>query len=109
MKLIMAIVQDNDAQHLISNLIKNGFQSTKLASTGGFLRSGNTTLMIGTDDSKLQKAMDIIEKTCKSRKQISTVPPPVNTNAPQMNPYPVEVSIGGATVFVLNIEESVKF
>ena len=109
MKLIMAIVQDNDAQHLISNLIKNGFQSTKLASTGGFLRSGNTTLMIGVDDSKLPAALNIIESTCKSRKQMSTVPPPINTNAPQMNPYPVEVSIGGATVFVLNVEQCSKF
>ena len=50
MKLIIAIVQDEDASRLISNLMNEGYGVTKLATTGGFLRAGNTTLLIGVDD-----------------------------------------------------------
>ena len=69
MKLIIAIVQDEDASRLVNQLMKAGIGVTKLATTGGFLRAGNTTLLIGVDDAKLQGTLDIIEKVCKSRKQ----------------------------------------
>ena len=71
MKLIIAIVQDEDASRLISQLMNDGFGVTKLATTGGFLRAGNTTLLVGVDDDRFQAAMDVIEKVCKSRKQIA--------------------------------------
>ena len=60
MKLIIAIVQDEDASRLISNLMSEGFGVTKLATTGGFLRSGNTTLLVGVDDDKFDAAMKVI-------------------------------------------------
>ena len=56
MKLIIAIVQDEDASRLISNLMSEGYSVTKLATTGGFLRAGNTTLLLGIDDEKIEKA-----------------------------------------------------
>ncbi|MBP3652308.1 MAG: cyclic-di-AMP receptor, partial [Clostridia bacterium] len=56
MKLIIAIVQDEDASRLVSKLMAEGFGATKLATTGGFLRSGNTTLLTGVDDDKLDTA-----------------------------------------------------
>lgn len=76
MKLIVAIVQDEDAGRLVSALMDKGFGVTKLATTGGFLRAGNTTLISGVEDDKLQDALDVIEKICKSREQItaSTTP-----------------------------------
>lgn len=74
MKLIIAIVQDEDASRLISQLMNDGFGVTKLATTGGFLRAGNTTLLVGVDDDRFQAAMDVIEKVCKSRKQIAPSP-----------------------------------
>ncbi len=77
MKLIIAIVQDEDAARLVSNLMNEGYSVTKLATTGGFLRAGNTTLLLGVDEEKFQGAMDVIEKVCKSRKQIATSPSPV--------------------------------
>ena len=67
MKLIIAIVQDEDAARLVSNLMNEGYSVTKLATTGGFLRAGNTTLLLGVDEEKFQGAMDIIEMVCKSR------------------------------------------
>lgn len=109
MKLIIAIVQDEDASRLISNLMSEGFGVTKLATTGGFLRSGNTTLLIGVDDDKFDKAMGIVERVCKSRKQIATSPSPISGTTGVYVPYPVEVMVGGATVFVLNVEQFVKF
>ena len=73
MKLIVAIVQDEDAGRLVSALMDKGFGVTKLATTGGFLRAGNTTLISGVEDDKLQDALGVIEKICKSR---SPRPPP---------------------------------
>ncbi len=108
MKLIIAIVQDEDSSRLVSSLMNEGYSVTKLATTGGFLRSGNTTLMIGVDEDKLDGAIHVIEKMCKSRKQIATSPSPVAGTTGVYVPYPIEVMVGGATVFVLNVEQFVK-
>lgn len=108
MKLIIAVVQDEDSQKLISKLMKAGYGVTKLATTGGFLRSGNTTLLIGVDNEKLDNAMEIIENVCKSRKQVATSPTPMAGATGMYVPYPVEVTVGGATVFVVNVEEFKK-
>ena len=108
MKLIIAIVQDEDAYRLIGNLMNEGYSVTKLATTGGFLRSGNTTLLLGVDDTKFDGAMAVIEKVCKSRKQVATSPAPMSGSTGVYAPYPIEVMVGGATVFVLNVEQFVK-
>ena len=110
MKLIIAIVQDEDASRLVSKLMAEGFGATKLATTGGFLRSGNTTLLTGVDDDKLDTAMDIIEHTCKSRKQMAPVHAPISGTAGMYVPaYPVQVTVGGAIVFVMDVEQFKKF
>ncbi|MFO7295659.1 MAG: cyclic-di-AMP receptor [Caldicoprobacter sp.] len=108
MKLIIAVVQDEDAQKLISTLMNEGFGVTKLATTGGFLRAGNTTLLIGTEKERVELALSLIEKVCKSRKQIATSPSPVSGTTGVYMPYPIEVTVGGATVFVLDVEEFKK-
>ena len=108
MKLIIAIVQDEDAYRLISSLMNEGYSATKLATTGGFLRSGNTTLLLGVDDNKFDGAMAVIEKVCKSRKQIATSPSPMAGSTGVYAPYPIEVMVGGATIFVLNVEQFTK-
>lgn len=108
MKLIIAIVQDEDASRLISSLMSDGYRVTKLATTGGFLRSGNTTLLVGVEDDKLRNAMSIIEKVCKSRKQIATSPAPISGTTGVYVPYPIEVTVGGATIFVLDVEQFAK-
>ena len=108
MKLIIAIVQDEDASRLISTLMADGYRVTKLATTGGFLRSGNTTLLVGVEDDMLDNAMTIIEKVCKSRKQIATAPSPISGATGVFVPYPIEVTVGGATIFVLDVEQFKK-
>lgn len=108
MKLIIAIVQDEDASRLVSKLMNEGFGVTKLATTGGFLRAGNTTLLVGVDDEKMDAAMAVIEKVCKSRKQLATAPTSMSGVNGVYSPYPIEVMVGGATVFVLSVDQFVK-
>lgn len=109
MKLIIAIVQDEDASRLISTLMNEGYSVTKLATTGGFLRAGNTTLLLGGEDDRVKGALDVIEKVCKSRKQIAPSPASMVGMPGSYTPYPIEVVVGGATVFVLDVEQFVKF
>lgn len=107
MKLLIAIVQDEDAGELMQELTKIKFQFTKLATTGGFLRAGNTTLIMGLEDERLKECLDCIENICKSRKQLIT--PPIMGGAGEVYlSYPMEVTIGGATVFVLDMEQLIK-
>ena len=100
--------ETEDASRLISSLMNEGYSATKLATTGGFLRSGNTTLLLGVDDNKFDGAMTVIEKVCKSRKQIATSPSPMAGSTGVYAPYPIEVMVGGATIFVLNVEQFTK-
>lgn len=109
MKLIIAIVQDEDATRLVNQLMDGGFGATKLATTGGFLKSGNTTLLVGVDDSRFQECLGIIEKVCKSRKQIATSPVTMGGASGMYASYPIEVTVGGATVFVLTVDQFVKY
>lgn len=109
MKMIMAVVQDKDSNKLMNALVENNFRATKLASTGGFLKSGNTTFMIGTEDVRVQKAMDIIKENCQHRQQLVAPVSPMGGNADSYVPYPFEVEVGGATVFVLPVEQFHQF
>lgn len=108
MKLVIAIVQDEDASRLVGKMMDAGYRVTKLATTGGFLKAGNTTLLTGVDDDKLDDVMAIIEKVCKSRKQIATAPTSMSGMNGAYSPYPIEVMVGGATVFVLTVDQFVK-
>ncbi len=109
MKLIMAVVQDKDSNRLSNALVKANFRATKLASTGGFLKAGNTTFLIGTEDEQMENVMDIIKENCKSREQLVAPISPMGGNADSYVPYPVEVQVGGATVFVLPVERFEQF
>ncbi|TFE01901.1 MULTISPECIES: cyclic-di-AMP receptor [Jeotgalibacillus] len=109
MKLVVAVVQDQDSNRLSTALMKNNFRATKLASTGGFLKSGNTTFMIGTEDARVDKALEVINESCRSREQMVAPVSPMGGNADSYIPYPVEVEVGGATVFVLPIEQFHQF
>ena len=109
MNLIIAIVQDEDSSRLINNLMDEGYGVTKLATTGGFLKSGNTTLLVGVEDDRFAGCMSIIEKVCKSRKQIATSPVTMGSSSGIYASYPIEVTVGGATVFVLTVDQFVKY
>ena len=109
MKLIIAIVQDEDSSRLLMGLMEKGFGVTKLATTGGFLKAGNTTLLIGVEDSQVQDAIHAIESVCRSRKQLTTATmSPTGAAGSGFSPFPVEVTVGGATLFVLSVDQFLK-
>lgn len=108
MKLIFAIVHDEDSPRLMAELNNSGYRVTKLNSSGGFLRSGNTTLMIVVTDEQLEEVLDIVRKFSSSRQAaINTSVAPASMGGAFV-PYPVEVVVGGATVFVVNVEHFEK-
>lgn len=107
MKLIIAIINKDDSAFLLSELGENGFMSTKLSTTGGFLRAGNVTLLIGTEEERVDAAIEIIRKCCSKHTQI------IDPVAGGMNgQFPagagVPITVGGATVFVVDVEKFIK-
>lgn len=109
MKLIIAVVQDKDSNRLITALNKANFQTTKLATTGGFLKEGNTTLMVGCQSEYVDEALEIIKDNCSQREQMVAPISPMGGTADSYIPNPVKVEVGGATVFVLPIESFYRF
>jgi uncharacterized protein YaaQ len=108
MKLLFAIVQNDDHRALTNALVERNISVTRIASTGGFLRGGNSTLMIGVNADRLDEALDIIREQ-SSRRNIVTVPAsgiPHNIDSVAL---PMTVTVGGATVFVLDVENTFKF
>lgn len=103
MKLVLAIVNNDDSATAVSELMRAGFFVTKLSSSGGFLQAGNTTLMIGVEDERTAELLDIIKQFCKKRSQL--VPSlPIHLGDGLATSLPIEVTVGGATVFVLDAE-----
>lgn len=109
MKLVFAVVNNDDVTPLIDRLVKAGFGVTKLSSSGGFLRAKNTTLMIGVEENKVDNALEIIKD--KSSKKTITIAASVNEplSGDAYPSIPVDVTVGGATVFVTNVEKYEKF
>lgn len=102
MKLIIAIINYDDAGAVVQSLSKQGFSSTRLSTTGGFLLAGNVTLLIGVEEERVQPAIDLIREQSHSRKQM--VPAITEMSYGFMPAMPVEVTVGGATVFVVDVE-----
>ncbi|KNF09829.1 hypothetical protein CLPU_2c02810 [Gottschalkia purinilytica] len=106
MKLVITIIQDDDVTKLIDKLTENKFRVTKLASTGGFLRAGNTTLLIGVEKERLDELIKTIEEVCETREVIMDPPPLTEDSVFMTEPYKVQV--GGATIIVLDVERYEK-
>ncbi|NLY09500.1 MAG: hypothetical protein GXZ11_06340 [Tissierellia bacterium] len=106
-KLVIAIIQEQDVPILIDDLIEKGHRVTRLATTGGFLKAGNTTLLIGVREEVVDEVFSIIEDNCRTREVRTTM---LSGTVPgdAFLPYPVEVRIGGATIFVLDIDDFIQ-
>ncbi len=100
MKLIYVIVRDVDSGQVMRGLNKKGFYVTKLASTGGFLKEGNTTLMIGTEVAKVDEVVEIVKKECGARQQVAYSP----AESAEFASMQVLVNVGGATIFVVDVD-----
>jgi len=108
MKLVFAIVNNEDGNKVMKELNKSRFFVTKLCSTGGFLKSGNTTLLVGVDEDKVDQVIEIIKRKSKSRKQIVNSPiTPIDVGSMFVN-NAIEVVVGGATIFILDVERFEK-
>jgi len=102
MKLVLAIINRDDTNEVTRNLTKRGFSSTKLTTSGGFLLSGNVTILVGVDPDKVQEVIDIIKENSHSRTK--TLPSTTEMSAGYYPSMPVEITVGGATIFVVDIE-----
>ncbi len=109
MKLVISIVSNEDARPLINALMRRGHRATMISTTGGFLREGNATIFIGTEDKTLEEVLGIIRENCHTHTQYVNPLPPVIEPGEMYLPTPVEVEVGGATVFVINIERFEKY
>jgi uncharacterized protein YaaQ len=97
LKLVVAIVQEDDADSVVRELVESGLPVTKIASTGGFLRAGNATLLIGVGGEELPRVKEIIQAKCLRREV------PISASVDD------KAVVGGAVVFVVSLEELVKF
>jgi uncharacterized protein YaaQ len=104
MKLVTAIVHNEDAANLFDALLEGEYRATRLHSSGGFLKEGNSTILVGVDDDRVDAVLKLISDNCHSRRQFVNPMPPIMEPGEFYMPYPVEVEVGGATVFVLPVE-----
>jgi uncharacterized protein YaaQ len=107
-KLVIAVVQGEDAQRAVEALSQAGMGSTRVSSTGGFLQQGNVTLLVGVDEKKVLAAVQIIRENCRERTRYLTPVLPTAEPGDFMAAFPVEVQVGGATVFVVPVDSFEK-
>lgn len=107
MKLLFTIIQDQDAADFLDALMENGFRATRLSSTGGFLRAGNTTLLIGVENSQADAVLNLVKKTCKRRGQVDPIPL-ISFARGKVDPHLENVIIGGANIFSVDVERFEK-
>ena len=104
MKLVVAIVNPEDAGPLVDGLLEHEFRATRLHSSGGFLKQTNATVMVGVADDQIENVLAIIRENCHARTQLVNPMPPIMEPGELYMPYPLEVEVGGAMVFVLPVE-----
>jgi uncharacterized protein YaaQ len=109
MKLVISIVNSDDAVRLVQVLTETGYRATTISTTGGFLRQGNATILVGTDDDKVADLLHLIRENCHTRRQFVNPLPPVMEPGEMYIPTPVDVQIGGAAVFVLEVTQFERY
>jgi len=103
-KLVVAIVHSEDAGVLVNALLDKEFRATRMQSSGGFLKQSNATIILGVEDGDVDEVMGIVRTNCTSRTQVVNPMPPIMEPGEFFMPYPLEVEVGGATVFVMPVE-----
>ena len=106
MKLVVAIVHNEDAGALVDALLEREYRATRLHSSGGFLKQSNATIIVGVDDDRIEDVLGIVRDNCHARNQVINPMPPIMEPGEFFMPYPLEVEVGGATVFVVPVERS---
>ena len=109
MKLVIAVIHDRDQKRTTDSLRGAGFRFTKIGSTGGFLREGNVTVLIGAEEEELDQIMAILDESSRTREQYVNVLPPEATPVGTFLTNPVKVQVGGAIAFVIDVERFERF
>ena len=109
MKLAVCIVHNRDKGRVTDELVKAGFKFTVIGSTGGFLREGNTTFLIGVEEAELPTLQKVVAQNSQSREQLVNVMPFEAAPPGAFIPSPVKVPVGGAVMFVMNVEQFHRF
>jgi uncharacterized protein YaaQ len=109
MKFVMSIIHNDDSNRLVDALTGAGFRATTISTTGGFLRQGNATILVGTENDRVPEVLELVRENCHTRRQFVNPLPPVAEPGEMYIPTPVEVQVGGATVFVLDIAQFAQF
>lgn len=109
MKLIVSVVHSDDAPGLLEALTQRQYRATTIGTTGGFLREGNATVLVGVEADQVDDVLALIRENCRTRTQYMNPLPPVMEPGELHLPYPVEVEVGGATIFVLDVDRFVRF
>lgn len=109
MKLVIAVVHNRDKNKVTDTLLKHGYKFTIIGSTGGFLREGNCTMLIGVEAAKAEHLLRVISENCKSREQFVNVMPPDAAPIGSFSVSPVKVAVGGAVVFVMDVAQFERF
>jgi len=107
MKMITVIVDNSDADSICHGLSDAGFSFTKMATTGGFLQSGNTTLLMGVEDDRMEEAIDVIRSKSFRHKEMATIN--YGVNPAMASSYPADITVGGAILFVTDVVRFEKF
>ena len=108
MKLILAIVNNDDSAVVSATLTRENYSVTKLSTTGGFLMIGNTTLLIGAEDDRVARAKEIIHEYSRTRSKVAMTTGSLGKGI-QKDSLEEEVTVGGATVCVLDVESMAKY
>jgi uncharacterized protein YaaQ len=103
-KLVLAVVHNEDARVLIDALLAREYRATWLHSSGGFLKQSNATILVGVEEPQIDEVVGIVRENCRARTQTLSPIPPIMEPGEFFMPYPVEVEMGGAVVFVLPID-----
>ena len=103
-KLVVVVVHNEDARVLIDALLKREHRATWLHSSGGFLKQSNATILLGVEDDKVEEIVGLVRDNCHSRTQTVSPIPPIMEPGEFFLPYPLEVEVGGAVVFVLPVD-----
>jgi uncharacterized protein YaaQ len=105
MELILAIVQDVDSRGVLDALMAAGYRATKISSSGGFLVRGNATILIGVRTEQVDDVLSILREHCHARREFVSPAMPLSEAAAARHwVQPLEVEVGGATVFVLDVK-----
>ena len=107
-KLLVAVVQDEDAPALSDAVVARGYRATRMNTVGGFLRKGNATILIGVSDRQIPELLSVIRQTCRTRMAFLSATYPVEMAEPFLS-EPIEVQVGGAVVFILDVERFEPF